>query len=123
MHAIDPPATEPAMNLLPKPLRQALLVPHRRRAGHAPQAVAPSVFGRVPVLQAPPLAEELAQDPARQAAERDTARGCGWFESSFELRQGLAVSESTEAGWDEWDTWTALMADRVLLEPSSAQLQ
>lgn len=111
------------MNLfLPQPLRQALRV---RPSATAAVATAPSAatFHRTPVLQAPPLAEELAQDQARVAAERCAARGCGWFESSFELRQGLAVSESTDAGWAEWDAWTAVAMDAVRLEPSSARLQ
>ena len=110
------------MNLLPKPLRQALRVlpPVAVPAPH-PGAL----LYRATVLQAPPLADELAQarEQAGQEAERMAARGCGWFDSSFELRQGLAVSESCDAGWAEWDAWTAAAQDWVRLEPSSAQLQ
>lgn len=100
------------MTLLPKPLRQAL--------GQPPHALPPACTRTV--LQAPPLAEELARaaDAARQAAEALAARGCGWFESSFELRQGLAVSECDAASWFDW---AAATPEAVRLEPSSARLQ
>lgn len=113
------------MNLLPKPLRQALghplhaLPPLQRSA--PPPAPLPAPGAR-PVLQAPPLADELAraEDAARQAAEALAARGCGWFDSSFELRQGLAVSECDAAAWFDW---AAATPEAVRLEPSSARLQ
>lgn len=117
------------MTLLPKPLRQALRVLPMLPPGKGADGAPMSAFCRTPVLQAPPLADELARahaqadEQARLTAERIAARGCGWFESSFDLHQGLAVSESTDAGWAEWDAWTALALGQVVLEPSSAQLQ
>ena len=104
------------MNLLPQPLRR-VFHPFLALAGAPVQAPAPA-----PLLQAPPLAEELAHAEAlaQQAAEALAARGCGWFDSSYELRQGLAVSECALADWAAWATATL---DTVRLEPSSAQLQ
>lgn len=45
------------------------------------------------------LARRLADRPAAvpsaiaQAAAEDVAAGCGWFDSSFDLRTGLTVTE------------------------------
>ncbi|MDT7833896.1 hypothetical protein [Aquabacterium sp. OR-4] len=102
------------MNLLPKPLRQAFRT--------SPQAAMVAAVGAATVLQAPALADELAaaEAAARQAAEGLAARGCGWFESSFELRQGLAVSECDAAAWFDW---AAATPEALRLEPSSARLQ
>lgn len=107
------------MTLLPKTLRQALRMPPPAVMS---AACALSALSHPPVLRAPPLAEELAraEAAARQAAEALAVRGCGWFDSSFELRQGLAVSECEAS---EWFDWSAATLDQVRLEPSSAQLQ
>jgi hypothetical protein len=54
---------------------------------------------------------------ATAAAMAERPAGCGWFESSRELRQGVAVQE-----WPAAD-WAVAALYFAALQPSSARLQ
>lgn len=50
--------------------------------------------------------------PAAETAEHDGPQGCGWFDSSFELRAGLCVTEhdspdrvANDLALDVWLAW------------------
>ena len=69
----------------------------------------------------------LAASAAVAAAERGGARTCGWFDSSWELRQGLAVNELPEAELPVAALWFAELMPALLplstLAVESAWLQ
>lgn len=69
----------------------------------------------------------LAASAAVAAAEQGGARTCGWFDSSWELRQGLAVNELAEAELPVAALWFAELMPVLLplsaLAVESAWLQ
>lgn len=65
----------------------------------------------------------LAEVAAPAAADTDRVRACGWFDSSWELQQGLAVSELPEAELPVAALWFAELTPLVLPELESAWLQ
>jgi hypothetical protein len=65
----------------------------------------------------------LAEVTAPSAADTDRVRACGWFDSSWELQQGLAVSELPEAELPVAALWFAELMPVVLPEIESAWLQ
>lgn len=56
-------------------------------------------------------------------AEPDAAPACGWFDSSWELQQGLAVSELPEAELPVAALWFAQLMPALLPAQPSAWLQ
>ena len=60
----------------------------------------------------------LAASAAAGHAEPGDVRACGWFDSSWELRQGLAVNELPEAELPVAALWFAELMPVVL--PASA---
>ena len=72
-------------------------------------------------------AQALAASSAAHQAEPGDARACGWFDSSWELCQGLAVNELPEAELPVAALWFAELMPVVLpvsaLAVESAWLQ
>ena len=62
--------------------------------------------------------QALAATKAPAPADTGDARACGWFESSWELRQGLAVNELAESELSVAALWFAELMPVVL--PASA---
>ena len=60
----------------------------------------------------------LAAATAAASSDAGDARACGWFDSSWELRQGLAVNELPEAELPVAALWFAELMPVVL--PMSA---
>ena len=73
------------------------------------------------------LAASAAASAAVAAAEQGGAGSCGWFDSSWELRQGLAVNELPEAELPVAALWFAelmpVLLPRSALVVESAWLQ
>ena len=71
--------------------------------------------------------QALVTSAAVAGAEAGDARACGWFDSSWELRHGLAVSELPEAELPVAALWFAELMPVVLpvsaLAVESAWLQ
>jgi hypothetical protein len=80
------PNPEPAMATNASPPPQA----HRRLPQWLDWLAAPPPAGQAPA-QAPPGA--IAQAPADETTDAVPPRGCGWFDSSLDLRHGLQVLE------------------------------
>lgn len=53
----------------------------------------PRLFARKPSALALVRARRAAREDDRAAAAEDGLPACGWFDSSYELRRGLAVTE------------------------------
>ena len=53
----------------------------------------------------PEVALQPAVPAAAAAAALPEASACGWFDSSLDLRQGLAVSEMAEPDWTVLVLW------------------
>ena len=60
----------------------------------------PRLVVHVSILRVPPQADEAADDGAP---------GCGWYASSFALRQGLAVSELPDSDGSVAALWFAAL--------------
>ncbi|MBP6902718.1 MAG: hypothetical protein KBC73_21680 [Burkholderiaceae bacterium] len=60
---------------------------------------------------------ELADDEAAADAQRSGA--CGWFDSSLELRQGLAVAECSLEDWTAAE-WAAAVQCRSAAQAAQA---
>ena len=78
-------------------------------------------YRKTPLPQPPPAASPLATAAvtgAVPAAPAGEARACGWFDSSLDLRRGLAVSEVRDPDWTVLVLWFGPAALR-----SSARLQ
>ena len=76
---------------------------------------------KAPPPPPPPAASPLAAAAvtgAKPAAPAVEARACGWFDSSLDLRQGLAVSEVRDPDWTVLVLWFGPAALRA-----SARLQ
>ena len=69
--------------------------------------------GRIPQCAARRYTSERAPAPDRPAdAPPPEASVCGWFDSSLDLRQGLAVSELAEPDWTVLALWFGPAAAR-----------
>lgn len=75
---------------------------------------------RVVPPQAPDAGDVAAShalaDAQAAPADGEAERACGWFDSSWELRQGLAVSELPEAELPVAALWFAQLLPVVLPE-------
>ncbi len=88
-------------------------------------AAAPVLLGALlapAACKAAPAPEAALQPALPQAADTPPeASACGWFDSSLDLRQGLAVSEMAEPDWTVLVLWfgpTALRQRCVQALPS-----
>lgn len=79
----------------------------------------------------PPPAPDAGDAAARHAlaqagaapggpADPEPVRACGWFDSSWELQQGLAVSELPDAELPVAALWFAELLPQVLPQPAPA---
>jgi hypothetical protein len=87
----DPPETPMTTSLRPRTIVH-VRVPHVPVPVPVPAADAPSDHG-----------------PGAAPADDTAAPGCGWYESSFALRQGLAVSELGDADGSVAALWFAAL--------------
>lgn len=55
---------------------------------------------------------QMASCPAEAPAAEDSTPVCGWFDSSWELRQGLAVTELPDSDGSVAALWFAALAAR-----------
>ena len=70
----------------------------------------PSLRPRLVVHVSIPRVQPLQED----APAEDSAPACGWYESSFALRQGLAVSELPDSDGSVAALWFAALASASL---------
>ena len=82
-------------NLLHRLCRSAAAAPVLLGALLAPAACKAAPVPEVAVQPAVPAAADVLPE----------ARACGWFDSSLDLRQGLAVSEIAEPDWTVLVLW------------------
>lgn len=57
---------------------------------------------------------QAANPPADLPAADDPAPACGWFDSSWELRQGLAVTELPDSDGSAAALWFAALAETTV---------